>query len=148
MRDCLARIKSLENLSQMIDPNRATSMIIAITMGLLTSSNFPEIPCSYFELNQDIHRAKIWINYPWNETCLKYVLIVHHPLYHRYYEEIHPAGYPLHLTKTQKRSGERLFGQDHRIVWLICAKRGNRAERYRSFSGIFTAGGVCYLHAT
>ena len=54
MRDCLARVKSQGNLLQMIDPNKATYMIIAITMGLLTSSDF---------LEMDADKAKeIWID--------------------------------------------------------------------------------------
>ena len=54
IRDCLARVKSQGKLSQRIDPDAATCTIIAMTMGLLTSSDF---------LEMDVDTAKmIWID--------------------------------------------------------------------------------------
>lgn len=62
IRDCLTRIKSEGRLLQVVNPDAAAYMIIAMTMGLLTSSDF---------LKMDINAAKeIWI-----DTCERYLLI-------------------------------------------------------------------------
>lgn len=54
IRDCLARVESHGTLSREVDPDAATYMIIAITMGLLTCSDFSEM---------DVNAAKkIWID--------------------------------------------------------------------------------------
>lgn len=53
IRDCLTRIKSDGGLSRAVNPDTAAYMIIAMTMGLLTSSDF---------LKMDVDVAKkIWI---------------------------------------------------------------------------------------
>lgn len=62
IRDCLTRIKSEGRLLQMVNPDAAAYMIIAMTMGLLTSSDF---------LKMDIITAKkIWI-----DSVERYLLI-------------------------------------------------------------------------
>ena len=62
LRDCLTRIKSDGRLSRVVDPDAAAYMIIAMTMGLLTSSDF---------LKMDVNAAKeIWI-----DTLERYLLI-------------------------------------------------------------------------
>ena len=54
IRDCFARVKTKGNLSREVDPDTATYMIIAMSMGLLTSSDF---------LEMDVDAAKkIWID--------------------------------------------------------------------------------------
>ena len=54
IRDCLARVKSQGELLRAVDPDAAAYMIIAMTMGLLTSSDF---------LKMDVDAAKkIWID--------------------------------------------------------------------------------------
>ena len=64
IRDSLTRIKSDGELLRAIDPDAAAYMIIAMTMGLLTSSDF---------LEMDINEAKkIWI-----DTVERYLLIGH-----------------------------------------------------------------------
>ena len=64
IRDSLTRIKSDGELLRAVDPDAAAYMIIAMTMGLLTSSDF---------LEMDINEAKkIWI-----DTVERYLLIGH-----------------------------------------------------------------------
>ncbi|OPY35667.1 MAG: DNA-binding transcriptional repressor AcrR [Methanoregula sp. PtaU1.Bin006] len=64
IRDSLTRIKSDEGLLREVDPDAAAYMIIAMTMGLLTSSDF---------LEMDVNVAKkIWI-----DTVERYLLIGH-----------------------------------------------------------------------
>jgi Transcriptional regulator len=64
IRDSLTRIKSDEGLLRAVDPDAAAYMIIAMTMGLLTSSDF---------LKMDVNVAKkIWI-----DTVARYLLIGH-----------------------------------------------------------------------
>jgi AcrR family transcriptional regulator len=54
IRDCLARVKDKGKVSRKVDPDTATYMIIAMSMGLLTSSDFMEM---------DTDAAKqIWID--------------------------------------------------------------------------------------
>jgi len=54
IRDCLARIKSEGKLLQTVNPDAAAYMVIAMTMGLLTSSDF---------LRMDVNAVKkIWID--------------------------------------------------------------------------------------
>lgn len=54
IRDCLARVKARGNVSREVDPDTATYMIIAMSMGLLTSSDF-------LEMGVDAAK-KIWID--------------------------------------------------------------------------------------
>jgi AcrR family transcriptional regulator len=62
IRDCLTRIKSEGRLLQVVNPDAAAYMIIAMTMGLLTSSDF---------LKMNVNAAKeIWI-----DTLERYLLI-------------------------------------------------------------------------
>jgi AcrR family transcriptional regulator len=62
IRDCLARMKSQGELLRAVDPDAAAYMIIAMTMGLLTSSDF---------LKMKVNAAKeIWI-----DTLERYLLI-------------------------------------------------------------------------
>ncbi|MDD5143702.1 TetR/AcrR family transcriptional regulator [Methanoregula sp.] len=62
IRDCLVRVKTQGVMLQKVDPDTAASMIIAMTMGLLTSSDVLKI---------DINVAKkIWI-----DTVERYLLI-------------------------------------------------------------------------
>lgn len=64
IRDSLTRIKSDGELLRAVDPDAAAYMIIAMTMGLLTSSDF---------LEMDVNVAKkIWI-----DTVERYLLIGH-----------------------------------------------------------------------
>jgi len=64
IRDSLTRIKSDEGLLREVDPDAAAYMIIAMTIGLLTSSDF---------LEMDVNVAKkIWI-----DTVERYLLIGH-----------------------------------------------------------------------
>ncbi len=54
IRDWIARMKSQEKLSRMVDPDVGANMIIAMTMGILTSSDF---------LQRDVDEAKKnWID--------------------------------------------------------------------------------------
>jgi len=54
IRDWIARMKSQEKLSRMVDPDVGANMIIAMTMGILTSSDF---------LQMDVDAAKKnWID--------------------------------------------------------------------------------------